>query len=113
MVNKEHINREVEKTLQSLDNATRAEANPFLFTRIKARMERKNGWERITYLVTRPAVAFSVLFLVIALNGLVLLNSSNSESQPVDQQESIAVNDIADEYNMASSSYYFENPGNE
>ncbi len=112
MVNKEHINREIEKTLQSLDGAKRAEANPFLFTRIKARMQRQNGWEQLTYYVSRPAVAFSVLFLVMAINAFVLFRSGKTTG--TNESNGYAVNDIADEYNLVSSTNYdYETPGNE
>ena len=47
MTSKEKIQQEIEQTLQSLDGVKRAEANPFLFTRIQARMNKKaSGWER-------------------------------------------------------------------
>ncbi len=104
MVNKEHIDREVEKTLQSLDGAIRAQANPYLFTRIKARMQDRSGWERITYYVSRPAVAFAVLFLIMGINALVIFNSGAPSTAL--ETEGIAVNDIADEYTMASSTNY-------
>ena len=44
MTQKEKIQQEIEKTLESLNGMKRAEANPFLFTRIQARMQRKAGW---------------------------------------------------------------------
>jgi hypothetical protein len=103
MVNKEHIDREVEKTLQSLDGTIRAEANPYLFTRLKARMQARNGWEQFTYYLSRPAVAFAVLLLVMVVNAVLIFNS---DSATTTTEEGIAVNDIADEYNLASSSNY-------
>ena len=54
-----HIEEEVQKTLQSLDNVQKASPKPFLYTRIMARMEKykastsnvfelKPGYRRIT-----------------------------------------------------------------
>ena len=100
MVNQEHIDREVEKTLGSLDGISRAHANPYLFTRIKARMQPNSIWEQF---VARPVVAFAALVLVILINAFVLFNSGSNTTT---EQEGIAINDIADEYNLASTSNY-------
>ena len=45
---KKRIQEEVEKTLESLDGIQRAVANPYLFTRIEARLEKeeKSFWSR-------------------------------------------------------------------
>lgn len=97
------INQEVEKTLQSLDDLSRARANPFLFTRIKSRMERSNGWDRFTSFLSRPAVALAMVILVLLINVLVLTNTGNSQAP---ETETIAVSDMADEYTLAVSGEY-------
>lgn len=38
MKNKDHINHEVNKTLESFDGITPAEANPYLYSKIRERM---------------------------------------------------------------------------
>ena len=43
MNDKKRIQEEVEKTLESLDGIQRAAANPYLFTRIKARVEKEEN----------------------------------------------------------------------
>jgi hypothetical protein len=106
MTKKNHIQQEIEKTLQSLDGAERAEANPFLFTRIRARMQRQRGWERITSFMMRPVIAFSVLFLIISVNAFVLFRSENNTAGA----ESITAADLTDEYSIASvNDYDYEN----
>lgn len=98
MTNKEHIQQKVEKTLQSLDEIKRAEANPFLFTRIIARVQQEqSGWERITSFISRPAIALAMLILVMAVNALVVFNSGTETTA---ETESMAVSSIIDEYNM-------------
>ncbi|TAL48419.1 MAG: hypothetical protein EPN92_03700 [Chitinophagaceae bacterium] len=97
MTNKEQIQQEIERTLLSLDETKRAEANPFLFTRIMARMQRQNGWEKITSFISRPAIALSALIVVMGVNALVIFNPGTRETS---QTESIAVSGITDEYNM-------------
>jgi hypothetical protein len=109
MTDKNNIQQEIEKTLQSLDGAKRAAANPFLFTRIRARMQ-QGGWERITSFIVRPVIAFSVLFLVIGINAFVLLRSENNTRET----ESITAGDLTDEYSIASlNDYDYENTENE
>lgn len=106
MTKKNHIQQEIEKTLQSLDGAERAEANPFLFTRIMTSMQRQRGWTKITSFLVRPAIAFSVLFLIIGINAFVLFNSEISAGDT----ESITAPDLSDEYSIASvNDYDYEN----
>ena len=45
MNKQEHINKLVEEALGSVDNISRAEAKPYLLTRIRARMDRATGSE--------------------------------------------------------------------
>jgi hypothetical protein len=104
----DNIQREVEKTLLSLEGLSRAEANPFLFTRIKARMQRETAWEKITSFISRPVIAITALVLVMAINGWAVFGSEENTSAQTN--ESIAVSDIADEYNLfATTNYELEN----
>ena len=43
MNDKKRIQEEVEKTLESLNGIQKAPANPYLFTRIKARVEKRGN----------------------------------------------------------------------
>jgi len=113
MTSKEKIQQEIEQTLQSLDGARRAEANPFLFTRIKARMSRKaNVWERTFSFISRPAIAVAIVVLVMAVNGWALWGGSGTaETVTADTN----VSELANEYNVVASvdNYDYENMPNE
>jgi hypothetical protein len=113
MISKEKIQQEIEQTLQSLDNVKRAEANPFLFTRIKGRMDQKtNGWERAVFsFLSKPAIAIAILMLVMAVNGWALFGSGTSNNLPPDNSTS----ELANEYNTVASvnNYDYENMTNE
>lgn len=110
MINKEHISQEVEKTLNSLEGIQRVPSNPHLFTRIKARMEPSGRWEKIVYFISRPAIAYSVLILLLAINAWVLF----SNTTPAQESNGVAISDIADEYNLsASTNYDYEKLSNE
>lgn len=104
MINNDFIQQEVEKTLQSLDGVQRAEANPYLFTRIKARMQKNTSWERISSFVSRPVIAFATLLLVMIINAFVVLSSDNDNNEGNGTE--IAVTDIAEDYKLATSTNY-------
>jgi len=113
MTSKEKIQQEIEQTLQSLDNVKRAEANPFLFTRIKARMDKKaNGWEWLFSFVSRPAIAIAIVVLVMTVNGWALWGSGSDEAVAADNN---SVSELANEYNNVASvnNYDYENMTNE
>src|SRR5678809_26998 len=99
MTSKEKIQQEIEQTLQSLDGAKRAEANPFLFTRIKARMGRKaNVWERTFSFISRPAIAVVIVVVVVAVNGWALWGGSGSNENLT--ADNTNVSEFANEYNV-------------
>ena len=108
MQNKEQIQQEVEKTLESLDGIQRATANPYLFTRIKARLQRNPAgfWSRATGFISRPAVAIAAIVLVISINAFVLFQS-RPDSNPISTQ--IGQDDeqlFASEYNLSGTTIY-------
>ena len=113
-----NIQEEIEKTLQSLDGIQRAEANPFLYTRIKARMQdNSSGWERAFSFVSRPMIALAILALVMALNGVSMFADSAPEQNQtlVSETESLSLPEFENEYRMITSveNYDYENLNNE
>jgi len=113
MISKEKIQQEIEQTLQCLDGVKRAEANPFLFTRIKARMnKRANVWERTFSFISKPAIAVAIVVLVMAVNGWALWGGSGT-SEPVTADTNVS--ELANEYNVVASvdNYDYENLTNE
>jgi len=74
MTRKNDWEQKVEETLNSLEGIQRAVANPFLYTRIKARLdERQNKWVKVANFISRPAIAVSVTALFIAVNTWVVI----------------------------------------
>ena len=113
MTSKEKIQQEIEQTLQCLDGVKRAEANPFLFTRIKARMAKKDSlWERTFSFISKPAIAMAIVLLVMTVNGWALLGSGSNNNTIGD---SANVSELANEYNVVASvdNYDYENLTNE
>ena len=109
MKNKQQILQEVEKTLNSLDNLQRAEANPFLFTRIKAALtkEEKSPWEKAIGFLARPVVAIATIFLILLINLAVFFTSSSQQTSDDEQQL------YASEYFSNTTISDYENATNE
>jgi hypothetical protein len=107
MTNKEQIQKEIEQTLQSLDGVQRAEANPFLFTRIKARMSKQNSlWERVYSFVARPVIALSVLILVLSINFLAVYDDAGTPTNVTTTADTD--NEMNNEYDYMASADSFE-----
>lgn len=80
-----HIQTEVERTLDSLDGLKRAETAPFFYTRLMARLERSETsvWNQWMELLSKPAVSLGLLLIFLCMNGYLLFNrlTEKTESQ--------------------------------
>ncbi|MEO6539410.1 MAG: hypothetical protein ABIN74_00410 [Ferruginibacter sp.] len=78
MNKQEKINKMIEDALNSVDDVQRAEPKPFLLTRIHARMNigTESVWEKAGWFITRPAVAFTGLCLILLINVMVMMNNN-------------------------------------
>lgn len=105
MNKKEQINKRIDETLASVDSISRAEAKPFLLTRINARMNREaeSVWERAGWFIGRPAVAFSGLCMIILINLAVMMFNQPSNSGTVTEQVSQSP---ADEFSYSVATIY-------
>ena len=103
------MDNRIEDVMNSLDGICRAEANPFLYTRIQARLQRsKSGLERIALIAGKPAFAMLILLVVLTTNLMVMLKGSAEASAVKQEQTQFAV---ADEYHLDVPSLYdYENP---
>ncbi|UAY51944.1 hypothetical protein [Ferruginibacter albus] len=86
---KSNIQSKIDVTLDSVNDAVRAEPKPFLFTRIMARLEevKETYWERIGKLFSRPSIAIVGLSLMLVLNAAVIfinINRAKNASQPAE-----------------------------
>lgn len=102
MTNK-NINEKIDEALNSLDGAERATPGPYFFTRLQQRLKAENNslLARIGLWISRPAIALTVLMVVILLNLAVIL----------DQRSDTRVDESADYYSMATPTILdYENP---
>jgi hypothetical protein len=110
MNNKEQINKFIEDALNSVDDVRRAEPKPFLLTRINARMSKRTetAWEKASWFIGRPAVAFTGLCMILLINAMVIVY--NKTSNAADATEQVAQTG-ADEFSYTAATIYDnENP---
>lgn len=105
MNKQEQINKLVEAALDSVDDAQRAEAKPYLYTRIQARMNKESvtAWEKVGWFITRPAVAFTGICMIVLINAAVIFY--NKTGTPVTNTE-LAVQNTTDEFSYTVSGIY-------
>jgi hypothetical protein len=96
MTKQEKINKQVEEALHSINDIKQAAGKPFLFTRIKAKMQpipTYSAWDNILAFISKPLVAVACIALIVAINAWVL---SDTNAININTEDSYA---IADEYN--------------
>jgi hypothetical protein len=105
MNKQDNINKLIEEALNCVDNAERAEPRPFLLTRIHARMNRttESVWEKAGRFITRPAVAFTGLCMIVLLNVMVVMYNKIPDSTNVADQ---TAQTQADEFSYTAVTIY-------
>ncbi|HUQ67639.1 MAG TPA: hypothetical protein VM101_15865 [Flavitalea sp.] len=90
------LNRKVEEAMNSLMNIARATPQPFFYTRLMARLSRKeiNRWERVTTYISRPAFAFITVSMVLMLNIFVASNDPSTSIMNKDISEAATADDF-------------------
>jgi len=79
MEKRNKIENEIKRTLESLDGIKRAEANPFLFTRIESRLEKpENNNAHIVRYVVIAAVILILNVISILVYRSVSVDAGNS-----------------------------------
>ena len=104
MNDKKLIQEEVEKTLESLNGVQRAAANPYLFTRIEARLEKeeRSFWSRALTFISRPSVAVPAIVLTILINTAIFFEFKSEKVQTPQDEEQV----FASEYNLSDNTIY-------
>lgn len=106
---KHEVEKKIEAALNSLDHVTRVGPGPFFYTRVEARLNRKDRtmWERISGFIAQPAVAFSVICLIISLNTIVIVQTKTG---PSFSEQSSTV--LADDSDVDTIAFYDEENNN-
>jgi len=104
MNRQEQIDKLVDNAMSSLEDAQPAAPAPFLLTRIQARINRPTGsvWEKAVFFISRPAIAFTGICLVLLLNVLVIAYNKTSDNTPSE----MIVQNSADEFTYTPTAIY-------
>ena len=102
MDKKKAIENKVEAVMNSLDGIQSATPGAFFYTRVQAKFHKEdNIWNRITTLVARPAVAVTVVCLILLMNILVLVQQKPTTSLADQTEQS-----YYDELNSTADNFY-------
>ncbi|MBZ4189800.1 hypothetical protein [Niabella beijingensis] len=76
MKKQEHI----DAILDSFDGIKRAETRPFMYTRVRARIqEESNFWMKTSSVITRPLVAVCCLVSIITVNVYLIIDADHRQ----------------------------------
>ena len=105
MNNNKNVEQLIEEAMGSLDTVKRASPMPFLLTRIRARINKKNvtAWEKISWFIGRPSIAIPGLVILIVLN--VLAVTFNKEDSFATTSEQIS-SSLTDEFTYTVATIY-------
>jgi hypothetical protein len=108
MKSKQQIELQVEAALNSLDGAVSAIPTPFLLTRINAKLLAKDDsiWDKTLYFISRPAIAFAAVCIVIAVNIFVIANDDTANVSLTDDLQNVY---MQDEEDVASNTLMIDN----
>ena len=90
------INNKIKDVLASLDGSASAEPQPFLLTRIKARLQKSapaSFWTTAFTFISRPLVAGFGVLLFLIVNVIIIFQNKNADYSNIATQNSSAVKD--------------------
>ena len=104
MKNYDTVQNEVRKTLDFLDKMPRLESNPFLFTRIQARLaDAASGRSLQEGSRVSNTVRSALIVLLVVANVFTIITSLKSSApKTIDRKE--ALSNMIDDYSMTDSS---------
>lgn len=85
-----NIENEVQKTLDALENIKRVDGNPFLFTRIKAQLEKDRQINAKKTLQFSNVLSWSMMVLLLTINIIAITDNLKTETSQDSLIESIA-----------------------
>lgn len=100
------IQKKVDQAMDSILNIHKAAPNPFFYTRLEARMLKveSNFWDRLSVVITRPAIAFVTISAVLIMNLFVAFNDTALPGLHPDLSEVATADDLG-----ANAFYDIEN----
>ena len=85
----------VDEYLKSIEDSRDAETDPFFYTRLKARMERR---EEKWGFSLKPALIIAMLTVMLGVNSFIIIKQRQT-------QENVTIQDFGNNYNITLSNY--------
>ena len=106
MTKKEKIMQEVEKTLHAIDNIPELEKDPFLFSKLKTKIE-SNSVPQIknTWFSFKPAIAAFVLMLIINIITTFYFFKTTDSTAAVVTEQATLVKSLSKDYQITQTQY--------
>ena len=103
------ISTKVQKALDSLEGVRPVAPSPYLYTRIRARMDNRVRplWERLSETLSRPWVATSLVAALVVVHAFLFFNAVGREEDPTQDEQAMASNS---EYAVQTTSFYESHP---
>jgi hypothetical protein len=100
-----HIDKEVEKTMESMDGMERATTDDFYYSRLSAKLENRHTGRSEDAKTPEFGFAFSVaaVFIVLVLNVMYLSEYIGTEDST---EREIIVEELATDYQVFDLNYY-------
>lgn len=75
--------KEIQDILNSLEGIRQAEARPYMYTRVMAKLqgEETNVWSQIGSFIARPLIAFACLAVILGTNVYFIIRSERTNTQ--------------------------------
>ncbi len=102
---KDNIEDEINRTMESLSGVGRANPKPFFYTRLIAKLERKQALKTRYYALTPRLAAASLFFCVIAAFMMIYIWRSDVQDYDMAAQQS-KIDAFAKDYGYAASTLY-------
>lgn len=91
----QHSNNHVDKILASLDGMQRANAKPFMHTRVLARLQEENSfWAHAVSFLTKPIIAFCCLAGIVVANVYTVIDAD--KNAVAEEEQTISPGAFAD-----------------
>ena len=106
---RQDISTRVQQALDSLEGVRPAAPPPYLYTRIRARMDRRVRplWERVSEALSRPWVATSLAAALVVVHAYLFFNAASREDDPIQEEQTMASNS---DYTLHTTSFYESHP---
>ena len=110
-----NLHNKVASALQSIDTISRAEAPPFFYTKLHAKLNKPPNviwWQQLFTMATKPAFSIMALSLFLVLDITAITIVINEKKQTAIVAITPTLQSFAQEYNFSTSTIYTDKIGN-